>query len=772
MKFTMGYGANLPGITSSDVAQIKDTKLELRDGAESLNLFTVNYNGYEKAFGGPAIEVSVSAPVPDVIRIEAVHFRGIKNKGPEFEIGTAPGKLDYDETEDTITVRSGNTSVVINKNPASFKFYYCDRLLTSVGERNGSSMISYMNTPDGSYIRTQLNVDIGEKLYGLGERFTPFVKNGQVVDIWNEDGGTCSEIAYKNIPFYISNKGYGVFVNSPDKVSYELCSEMVTRAQFSVPGEKMDFMVIGGRDLKNVLENYTTLTGKPSLPPAWSFGLWLTSSFLTSYDEDIVMSMVDGMMSRDIPLHVFHFDAYWMKEQEWCGFEWDGSIFPDPEKLIDKIHDRGIRVCVWINPYIGQKSSSFSEAAESGYLLKRPNGDIWQTDLWQAGMGIVDFTNPAAYKWYQDKLKALVDVGVDCFKSDFGERIPVDVAYFDGSDPQKMHNYYTYLYNKCVFELLERERGKNEACLFARSATVGGQKFPVHWGGDCLANYPSMSETLRGGLSLTLSGFGYWSHDIAGFEGNIEPDIYKRWSAFGLLSSHSRFHGAGSYKVPWLYGEESVDVVRSFAKLKCSLMPYIWAQAVKTHMTGVPMMRAMVLEFSDDRCTWDLDLQYMFGDSLLVAPVFSESGNVEYYLPKGRWTDWFTGDVKEGGRFLREHHGYMTLPLLVRENSIIAVGSCDMFTEYEYADSVTLRCYEISDAECTILNTDCDVVLVDKAVRSGNDVIHSFKGELRDVSLLLVNIHKVDNLAGGVSEDTPEGLVISVCDSTVRYTVV
>ncbi len=234
---------------------------------------------------------------------------------------------------------------------------------------------------------------------------------------------------------------------------------------------------------------------------------------------------------------------------------------------------------------------------QNGYLLKKPNGDVWQTDKWQAGMGIVDFTNPAARQWYGDKLRALIDMGADCFKSDFGERIPTDVVYWDGSDPTKMHNYYSYLYNKTVFDVLEERRGEGDAILFARSATAGGQRFPVHWGGDCESNFQLMAESLRGGLSLGLSGFGFWSHDMGGFEGTPPVAVYKRWLAFGLLSSHSRLHGNQSYRVPWLFDEEAVDVLRNFTKLKSCLMPYLFARALEAKEKGTPLMRAMMLEF-------------------------------------------------------------------------------------------------------------------------------------------------------------------------------
>ena len=245
-----------------------------------------------------------------------------------------------------------------------------------------------------------------------------------------------------------------------------------------------------------------------------------------------------------------------MKAFHWCDFEWDSDVFPDPEAMLKRLKARGLHICVWINPYIAQQSALFDEAVERGYLLKRPNGDVWQWDRWQSGLGVVDFTNPDARRWYGDKLRGLVDMGVDCFKTDFGERIPTDVVHFDGSDPLKMHNYYPYIYNKTVFEILEEELGKGEAVVFARSATSGCQQFPVHWGGDNASTFESMAETLRGGLSLSLSGFGFWSHDIGGFEGTPPAAVYKRWCAFGLLSSHSRLHGNPTYRVPWLFDEE------------------------------------------------------------------------------------------------------------------------------------------------------------------------------------------------------------------------
>ena len=447
------------------------------------------------------------------------------------------------------------------------------------------------------------------------------------------------------------------------------------------------------------------------------------------------------------------------------------AMFPDIEHQLQVMkHENNLKICVWINTYIGQKSPLFKEAKELGYLLKKPNGDVWQWDLWQAGMGIVDFTNPGAWKWYQSKLRHLLDQGVDCFKTDFGERIPTDVVYYDGSDPLRMHNYYTYLYNKCVWEVLEEYKGKNEACLFARSATVGGQKFPVHWGGDCSSNYSSMSESLRGGLSLCLSGFGFWSHDMSGFEGKAPADVYKRWAAFGLLSTHSRLHGSDSYRVPWLFskegeenGEESVAVVRKFSELKCTLMPYMFSTAVNTHRTGVPTMRAMVLEFPDDIPCEDLDRQYMLGDSLMVAPVFTKEGDVTYYLPEGKWTHLLSNEKREGGHWLRENYDFFSLPLFARENSIVAIGANNQQPDYDYGKDLTLHVFELSDkASAKVCDSKGNDMLSVSAVNENGVITFKFDGKAENLSVLLRNVENVKNVSGAEVEQNELGTVLKV----------
>lgn len=704
MKFSNGCWLQKEGTACFSPAEVYFTKVEQEQVTLCAPTGRITSRG--ATLGGINLTIQISAPYPEVLRVRTFHYMGVQRKAPSFEIAEpVSGLMEVEDTKERLTVKNGSLRVEVRKENGAITFFRGEEKLTSSGAKDLAYMKTdwkgdaYNSRQDDAYMREQLSLGVGELIYGLGERFGAFVKNGQSIDIWNEDGGTSTEQSYKNIPFYLSNKGYGVFVNHPERVSFEVASEMVTKVGFTVAGESLDYFLINGPSMKDVLVRYTDMTGKPSLPAPWTFGLWLSTSFTTNYDEATVNSFVDGMLDRKIPLSVFHFDCFWMRDFSWCDFAWDSRVFPDPEGMLRRLHDKGLKICVWINSYVGQESSIFKEGMEGGYFLKRPDGSVWQWDMWQPGLAIVDFTNPQACKWYAGKLEALMDMGVDCFKTDFGERIPTDCVYYDGSDPQKMHNYYTYLYNKTVYDVIKKKKGEKEAILFARSATVGGQKFPVHWGGDCWSDYESMEESLRGGLSLTSSGFGFWSHDIGGFESTSTPDVYKRWCAFGLLSTHSRLHGSTSYRVPWAYDEEAVDVVRYFAQLKASLMPYLYRNAVETSRTGIPMMRSMPLEFPEDRNCSYLATQYMLGDSLLVAPIFNEDSMAEYYLSEGIWTNYLTGEEREGGKWYREKHGYLSIPLYAKEGSIVANGAHNENAVYDYADGVTFRVYRVKEGQ-------------------------------------------------------------------------
>ena len=598
MKFTNGYWMIRDGVDALYAREAYELAADAT--TESLNVLapTSVVRGRYDTLNLPTFNVDITTPAEGVIRVRAEHWQGA-TEYPGFPLNAdEPGNRDYVTVQangngdgevgvngaDVTLTTGGLTAKVVKGAPWNLTFIGEDgKVLTeSAGKSLGRFKLGAESnvtaqpvsefgvTMDGSardesdvFIAIQLHLSVGEDVYGLGERFGAYVKNGQSVDIWNEDGGTASEQGYKDIPFYMTSNGYGVLVNNRGHVSFEIGSENT---------------------------------------------------------EATINSFIDGMAERDIPLAAFHYDCYWMREFHWCDFEWDKRFFGDIESTLKRLHE------------------------DKGYLVRKPNGEVWQTDFWQAGMGLVDFTNPAAREWFKDKVKALLNQGVDAIKTDFGERIPRDVVWYDGSPKLSMHNWYTQLYNQAVFEAIEETYGKGNACLYARSATVGGQQQPVHWGGDCESTFNGMAQSLRAGLSLTSSGFGFWSHGIGGFEGAFpDPAVYKRWVAFGMLGSHSRLHGSTVYRVPWLFDEEdekngvalvpgqtAVDVVREFTKLKLELMPYVYQLGLQPHANGTPVMRSMFVEFPDDPACRTLDRQYMFGPSMLVAPVFTYSGEVSY----------------------------------------------------------------------------------------------------------------------------------------------
>ena len=471
MKFTNGYWMIRDGVDALYAREAYELAADAT--TESLNVLapTSVVRGRYDTLNLPTFNVDITTPAEGVIRVRAEHWQGA-TEYPGFPLNAdEPGNRDYVTVQangngdgevgvngaDVTLTTGGLTAKVVKGTPWNLTFIGEDgKVLTeSAGKSLGRFKLGAESnvtaqpvsefgvTMDGSardesdvFIAIQLHLSVGEDVYGLGERFGAYVKNGQSVDIWNEDGGTASEQGYKDIPFYMTSNGYGVLVNNRGHVSFEIGSENT---------------------------------------------------------EATINSFIDDMAERDIPLAAFHYDCYWMREFHWCDFEWDKRFFGDIESTLKRLHK------------------------DKGYLVRKPNGEVWQTDFWQAGMGLVDFTNPAAREWFKDKVKALLNQGVDAIKTDFGERIPRDVVWYDGSPKLSMHNWYTQLYNQAVFEAIEETYGKGNACLYARSATVGGQQQPVHWGGDCESTFNGMAQSLRAGLSLTSSGFGFWSHDIRRF---------------------------------------------------------------------------------------------------------------------------------------------------------------------------------------------------------------------------------------------------------------
>ncbi|NNM85750.1 MAG: alpha-xylosidase [Phycisphaerales bacterium] len=641
-------------------------------------------------FEGVVLELKITSPLPDVLRVRVRHHQPAPGGLHGFDmLATEPAPVEISDHGEFLKFTSGRLTVRLARDDWHMEFRDGGSVITSAGVGD----LAWMQLEGGKrHLMQRLALGVDEVIYGLGERFGPLVKNGQSIAMWNEDGGADSHLAYKNIPFYLSSRGYGVLVNSTGKVDFEVGTERAARVQFSVPGEELDYFVLCGGSMKETLDLYTQLTGRPALPPTWSFGLWLSTSFTTHYNEATILAMVDEMHRHEIPLQVLHFDCFWMKERQWCDFTWDDGAFPDVPGMLRRLKDRGLKICLWINPYISQLSPLFAEGVAGGFFVRRCDGRVYQRDAWQPGMALVDFTNPLAAAWYCRQLERLLTMGVDAFKTDFGEYIPVkDVQFADGSSPSLMHNYYSYLYNKTVFECLERWCGRGNALVFGRSGTAGIQRFPVSWGGDSESTFESMAASLRGGLSFGMSGGAFWSHDIGGFSGNLDATLYKRWIAFGLLSSHSRLHGSGSYRVPWLFDEQAVEVLRHFTLLKLQLMPYLVSLAHEAELHGWPVLRAMALEFPDDLNCRHLDRQYMLGNSLLVAPVFNHGGIAEYYLPSGSWSDLLTGQSIAGGAWQREAVDFMRLPLFLRQEALLPLADTGQGGLVEGSDLRTLR---------------------------------------------------------------------------------
>ncbi|KAL5113860.1 hypothetical protein ACEQ8H_008240 [Pleosporales sp. CAS-2024a] len=649
------------------------------------------------------LSIEIEAQFDGVISFEVTHHAGARRLGPNFELFpdgrphvTAEVKSVLGKERTTMSSGALSATVRGDNHKFDIRFHATDesRTLTSLLNRSvGLAYSPALSTPKEvedlsahkHYVFTQTELGVGESIHGLGERFGAWNKVGQSIEVWNEDGGTSSEQAYKNVSFWMSSQGYGVFIDTPDKIDLEIGSERSCRLQTAVQGQRLKWYIIYGPTPKEVLTKYSVLTGKSTRVPAWSYGLWLSTSFTTSYSEETVQSFISQMSDNHIPVEVFHFDCFWLRAFHWCDFVWDPVSFPDPAGQIRRLKGAGLinKVSVWTNPYIGQASPVFQVAADKGYLLKKTNGDIWQWDLWQTGMAIVDFTNPEACVWFQNCIERLLDMGVDSIKTDFGERIPTkNVQWHDQSvDPNRMHNYYAFLYNKLVYESVQWKLGKNEAILFARAACAGSQRFPLHWGGDCESTPAALAESIRGGLGMGLASFAFWTSDIGGFEGSPPPWIYKRWVAFGLLNTHSRLHGSNSYRVPWLIDDSSpepencTEVLRHWVHLKRQLMPYLYAQSVESVAHGWPAsLRALALEFPDDPTAWYVDRQFMVGSKILVAPIFEEDGSVEFYLPPGRWFDFWDGEETQGGRWLRKRYNFLQLPLYVCAGTVLVLG--------------------------------------------------------------------------------------------------
>ena len=530
----------------------------------------------------------------------------------------------------------------------------------------------------------------GERIYGCGESFTSLNKVGQKVHLFVTDPqGPETDGQYKPVPFYFSNRGYGIFMHTSAPVTCDFGASYIGAQRLFMADEQMDFFVFFGSP-KDILYEYTEITGKSPMLPLWTFGTWM--SRITYFSQAEGLDIAHQLRAHKIPSDVIHFDTGWFGTDWQCDYEFAHDRFPDPVGMLKQLKDDGFHTCLWQLPYFTPKNRFFSEIIQQGLHVRNADGGMPVEDA------ILDFSNPQTVAWYQQKIAGLLRQGVSTIKCDFGEAAPYNGFYHSGRGGLYEHNLYPLRYNKALWEVVEREH-PDEGVIWARSAWAGSQRYALHWGGDAATNNIGMLGDLRGGLSFGLSGFSFWSHDMGGFVTASPEDIYRRWLPFGFLSSHTRAHGAPPTE-PWLISESFTKAFRDCAEMKYKLMPYVYAQAKDCSERGLPMVRALLVEFPDDPGAWLVEDEYMFGSQMLVAPLLESGNSRTVYLPRGQWIDYQTGKVYASG-YQTIEAGSIPAIILVRDGSVIPHAPLAQRTDQIRWDKLELRTYKAKAKKCT-----------------------------------------------------------------------
>nr|HPR32181.1 glycoside hydrolase family 31 protein [Prolixibacteraceae bacterium] len=582
----------------------------------------------------PSIEYEGAPNLPfEIDFISPRTFRIRMNSGPDFTedepslmlvSGKAPSgqAWNYQQIEGGHRYSSAGGSVVVMEDPWKVQIYDAQgKLLTSTNHNSDNAGKTYTPVLPFSFVRrasdysrsfsAAFSLTPDEKIFGLGESYTQFNKRGQKVILYTDDAnGIQNETMYKPIPFYLSSNGYGVFLHTSTPVSCDFGKYFNGVQQLMIGDETLDLFFFLGSP-KEILDEYTNLTGKAAMPPLWSFGFWM--SRITYFSEEDGRNVTKKLRENKIPCDVIHFDTGWFETDWRCDYQFSKSRFNDPAQMIKDFQNEGFETCLWQLPYFVPKNTLFDEIIEKGLYVKNPKGNLPYEDA------VLDFSNPETVKWYQDKIAGLLKLGVGAIKVDFGEAAPLNGIYASGRTGFYEHNLYPLRYNKAVADITREIKG--EQIMWARSTWAGSQRYPLHWGGDPACSNTSMSASLRGGLSIGLSGFSFWSHDIGGFVETTPEELYARWTPFGMLTSHTRSHGTPP-KEPWEYSEKFLNGFREATNMRYRLMPYIYAQAKHCTETGLPMLRALFVEYPDDPGAWLIDNQYLFGSDIMVAPLF------------------------------------------------------------------------------------------------------------------------------------------------------
>lgn len=530
---------------------------------------------------------------------------------------------------------------------------------------------------DISMFSTRLSLN--EKIYGLGEKFAGIDRRGQHLESLQQDcAGNEGARTYKNVPFYMSTEGYGVYVNSAYLMDFDIGSVNFDVSNIFLEDNLMDIFLIAGPSLKDILYRYSTITGFAPKLPRWSYGLWMSRN---SYENsEIVMDIARKLRDEDIPCDVLHLDTYWFEKDWVCDLEFSENRFPDPKGMISDLNDMGYQVSIWQLPFVHQSLENYEEGKKKGYFVKRKDKSIYLFEWFGEMYAQLDYSNEKAVLWYVEQIKKILRMGAVVVKTDIAEGMPVDGIYKNMSG-KEMHNLFPLIYNKVMHEAAEEIHGTG--IVWARSSYAGGQRYPLPWSGDSRSTYENMAGALRSGLSIGLSGHPFWSHDIGGFIGRPDSELYIRWAQFGLFSSHSRCHGGGNTnsREPWAFGEQALSIFRKFTKLRYRLLPYIFSMEAKSCRTGIPFIRHMALMHQDDRNVHGIYDQYYFGDSMVVAPVLNSGGKRQAYLPKGTWYDYWTGERIAGNGWIDIECCLSKMPVYIPAGAIIPYGPGQSFVD-------------------------------------------------------------------------------------------
>lgn len=682
----------------------------------------------------PELDFSVDFVTPRTLRIRMLTTPVQPKPFDSPMLVKEPGKdssWKYSKTGNTHTYKSNYGSIEIEENP--FRITLKDekgKRLTDTWRwcDNDSSQVKVIpfnfikrGLDNSRAINPVFSLSPGEKIFGCGESVTKLDKRGQKVNLFVTDPqGPETDQMYKPVPFFMSNRGYGMFMHTSAPLTCDFGNTYVGANKLFMGDEALDLFIFIGEP-KDILNEYTEIVGKPSMPPLWSFGTWM--SRITYFEQSEGYDVADKLRSYKIPSDVIHFDTGWFETDWQCDYKFAQSRFSNPQKMIDDLKKDGFHISLWQLTYFTPKNKFFNEIIEKNLHVKNSKGEMPYEDA------VLDFSNLETVKWYQDKLAGLLKMGVGAIKVDFGEAAPMEGFYASGRGGWYEHNLYPLRYNKAVADITKEVN--NENIIWARSAWAGSQRYPLHWGGDAANTDIGMDATLRGGLSFGLSGFSFWSHDIGGFVVAAPENLYRRWLPFGFLTSHSRAHGAPP-KEPWLYNDNFVKAFRESAEMKYKLMPYIYAQAKLCTEKGLPMVRALFVEYPDDPGAWLVEDQYLFGSDILVAPMMEAGTERNVYLPKGNWIDYQSGKTYQQGWNVIEA-GKIPAIILVREGAVIPHAQLAQSTDKINWSDIELKVYGDKEKATGFVCLPSDNKLTDIILTKSGSNYQLEKGQIQGV---------------------------------------